>query len=343
MDSSKFIPVKAAVLGDGGWGTAQAIMLAQNGHDVTLWGAFADNIEAIRRDKENRRFLPGVKFPDKLKVTANIGEAVKGASIVVMASPSQFLRGTLNAFKPYFKREKQILLDISKGIEVGTLLRMSELTAEILGKAKYAVLSGPSHAEEVSRNIPTAVVAASNDLRIAKHIQSVFMNDMFRVYTSRDVAGVELGGALKNVYAVAAGMLDGMGLGDNTKAALMTRGIAEMARLGKRLNGQQKTFSGLSGAGDLIVTCTSKHSRNNRAGQLIGQGVPALEAIEQIGTVEGYECVKIALKLAREKDVDIPIFEQLYKICYEGLTPKEALQVLMQRPQRHEQECYWEV
>ena len=243
---------KITVLGDGGWGTALAMTLLKNDHSVTLWGPFEDNIEAIRSTRKNR-FLPGVDLPAELNATSNIAEAVDGAELVVLASPSQFMRGTLNMFKEYFVPEQMVLVNVAKGIETDTLKCMHEICGEILGEnLKYAALSGPSHAEEVSRGVPTAVVAASENIGIAKLVQETFMSDNFRVYTSRDVISLELGGALKNVLAIAAGIIDGMNLGDNPKAALITRGIAEMARLGVALGGRRETFAGLSGIGDLL-------------------------------------------------------------------------------------------
>lgn len=327
---------KATVLGDGAWGTALAMVLTQNGHDVTLWAAFQENVEAILRDGENKRFLPGVKLPSSLHVTQDIQTAAN-SDLLVLASPSQYLRGTLKQFKPFWRKE-QILVDISKGIEVDTLLRMSELTESVLGRARYVALSGPSHAEEVSRGIPTAVVVASRDLSDAKSVQNAFMNETFRVYTCHDMVGVELGGALKNVYAIAAGILDGIGLGDNTKAALMTRGIAEMARLGKALGGQRRTFSGLSGVGDLIVTCMSRHSRNRFVGEELGKGRPLDEIIQSMNRVvaEGVKTCVSARDLAVKAGVDTPIVNAVYDVLYHGRKPKDMVLELMTRKAKPE-------
>ena len=262
---------KITILGDGGWGTALALTTLQNDSETTLWGPFEDNIEAIRTTHKNR-FLPGVDLPENLKATSSISEAVQNAEIVVLASPSQFMRGTLNMLREYFVPEQMVLVNVAKGIETDTLKCMHEICAEILGdNLKYVTLSGPSHAEEVARGIPTAVVSASENIGLAKLVQETFMTRNFRIYTSRDVISVELGGALKNVLAIAAGILDGMQLGDNPKAALMTRGIAEMARLGVALGGKRETFAGLSGIGDLIVTCMIRHSRNRHVGDKLAR------------------------------------------------------------------------
>ena len=332
--------IHAAVLGDGAWGTALALVLHANGHRTTLWGAFRDNIENIRRDAENRRFLPGVPLGPGILPTDSMEEAAAEADLIVLASPSQYLRGTLEKLKPFFRRDRQIITDISKGIETGTLLRMSELVEEVLGKTRYSVLSGPSHAEEVSRGIPTAVVTASQSPDTARFVQSVFINDNFRVYTSRDVTGVELGGALKNVFAIAAGMIDGIGLGDNTKAALMTRGIAEMARLGKALGGQRRTFSGLSGIGDLIVTCMSRHSRNRHVGEELGRGKKLDQITAEMGMVvaEGVKTAISAHMLAGRKQCETPIINEVFNVLYNDLSPKDAVADLMNRTARDEED-----
>ncbi len=338
MPSKPLKSIHAAVLGDGAWGTALSLVLHANGHRTTLWGAFRDNIERIRRDAENRQFLPGVPLPPEILPTDSMEEAAADADLIVLASPSQYLRGTLEKLKPFFRRDRQIITDISKGIETGTLLRMSELVEEVLGKTRYSVLSGPSHAEEVSRGIPTAVVTASRSPDTARFVQSVFINDSFRVYTSRDVTGVELGGALKNVFAIAAGMIDGIGLGDNTKAALMTRGIAEMARLGKALGGQRRTFSGLSGIGDLIVTCMSRHSRNRYVGEELGKGRKLEEIIRSMNMVvaEGVKTCEAAESLTRKLGVEAPIIHATYQVVHDGRDPRAAANELMTRKARSE-------
>ncbi len=326
------------VLGDGGWGTALAMTAHRNGHHVIVWGAFQDNVDQVNATHENTRFLKGVTLPEDMLFTTDMQLAVKEADIVVLASPSQYLRGTLTKFQPYFKREKHILLDISKGIEQKTLLRMSELCESLLGQSRYVVLSGPSHAEEVSRKIPTAIVAASHDNAAAKQVQQAFMNEYFRVYTARDVLSVELGGSLKNVYAIAAGIIDGAGWGDNTKAALMTRGITEMARLGQKLGGKRNTFSGLSGIGDLIVTCMSQHSRNRHVGEELGKGRNLEEIIKSMNMVvaEGVQTCEGAYFLARQANVETPIIDGIYEILYNNRKPQEILRELMTRKAKRE-------
>ena len=331
---------KAVVLGDGAWGTALALVLHANGNDVCLWGPFAENIELVRVKRENVKFLPGVPVPEGLRLESDIAKAVAGAKIVVLASPSQYMRATLERFKPHFDRQGQILVNIAKGIENDSLKRMSELCKEVLGDSKYVCLSGPSHAEEVSRKIPTAIVAASNDADVAKFVQGSFMNRSLRVYTSPDVCGVELGGSIKNVLAIAAGIIDGMGLGDNTKAALMTRGVAEMARLGIALGGRRETFSGLSGLGDLIVTCISRHSRNRHVGEDLGKGKSIDEIIASMGMVvaEGVKTAKSLRELSTRLKVETPIAEAVYSVIYEGKNPSIALDELMTRKAKDEHE-----
>ena len=331
---------KITVLGDGGWGTALAMTLLKNDHSVTLWGPFEDNIEAIRSTRKNR-FLPGVDLPAELNATSNIAEAVDGAELVVLASPSQFMRGTLNMFKEYFVPEQMVLVNVAKGIETDTLKCMHEICGEILGEnLKYAALSGPSHAEEVSRGVPTAVVAASENIGIAKLVQETFMSDNFRVYTSRDVISLELGGALKNVLAIAAGIIDGMNLGDNPKAALITRGIAEMARLGVALGGRRETFAGLSGIGDLIVTCMSRHSRNRHVGEELGRGKTLEEITREMGMVvaEGVKTAISAHMLAQRKNCDTPIINAVFNVLYNNLSARDAVRALMTRDARDEED-----
>ena len=339
MVRKKNTVMKIAVLGDGGWGTALALTAYHNGHDVIVWGAFQENVDAVNRDHKNR-FLAGVDLPHDLPFTTDMKEAVSGAQLVVLASPSQYLRGTVTALAPYLDRENQIVVDISKGIEVGTLLRMSELCESILGKTRYVVLSGPSHAEEVSRKVPTAVVAASQDAAAAKMVQKAFMNGVFRVYTAKDIVGVELGGALKNVFAIAAGIIDGAGMGDNTKAALMTRGITEMARLGVKLGGQRRTFSGLSGIGDLIVTCMSRHSRNRYVGEELGKGRTLDEIIRSMNMVvaEGVKTCEGAYELAQKAGVETPIVNGIYEVLYRNRKPLDVLADLMNRKAKPEQD-----
>lgn len=329
--------MKIAVLGDGGWGTALALTAHRNGHDVIVWGAFQDNVDAVNASHTNR-FLPGVDLPEDLPFTADMEKAVTGAVIVMLASPSQYLRGTLERLAPYLDRKKQIVMDISKGVETGTLLRMSELCDEILGKTRYVAFSGPSHAEEVARKIPTAIVAASRSTAAAETVRNAFMNDFLRIYTARDVVGVELGGALKNVFAIAAGIIDGAGLGDNTKAALMTRAITEMARLGEKLGGRKQTFNGLSGIGDLIVTCMSRHSRNRYVGEELGKGRKLDEIIESMNMVvaEGVKTCDAAYALAQKANVEMPLLEGVYNVLYKNMRPADVLHGLMTRKAKPE-------
>lgn len=331
---------KITILGDGGWGTALALTTLQNNTETTLWGPFEDNIEAIRTTHKNR-FLPGVDLPENLKATSSISEALQNAEIVVLASPSQFMRGTLNMLREYFVPEQMVLVNVAKGIETDTLKCMHEICAEILGdNLKYVTLSGPSHAEEVARGIPTAVVSASENIGLAKLVQETFMTRNFRIYTSRDVISVELGGALKNVLAIAAGILDGMQLGDNPKAALMTRGIAEMARLGVALGGKRETFAGLSGIGDLIVTCMSRHSRNRHVGEELGRGKTLEQITSEMGMVvaEGVKTAISAHMLAQRKNCETPIINAVFNVLYNNLSAKDAAYGLMTREPRDEED-----
>lgn len=325
--------MKIAVLGDGAWGTALALNLHRNHHQVAVWSAFAENAEYVTKHHENKKFLPGVKIPADILYTPDMGSIAGEADLILLGTPSQYLRGTLMQLKKYIQPERQMVVNIAKGIEVKTHLRMSQLCEEILGPTKYTAISGPSHAEEVSRNIPTLVTAASKDIRIAKKIQSIFMNEYFRVYTSSDLVGVELGGALKNVYAVAAGILDGIGLGDNTKAALMTRGIVELARLGVKLGGRKSTFSGLSGIGDLIVTCTSKHSRNRFVGEELGKGRKLDEIIQSMNgmVAEGVKTCESAKELADSVNVETPLVSGVYEVLFHNRPAKEIIFELMTR------------
>lgn len=332
-------PIHVTVLGDGAWGTALALVLTANRHAVTLWGPFPENLRTIVRTGMNP-FLKGMSLPPELKIEEDIGKAVGDAELVVLAAPSQYMRGTLQKLQPHFRKEQYPLLNIAKGIETGSLLRMSEVCEQVLGDCRYAVLSGPSLAEEVAHRIPTAVVVASQDLALAKSIQAVFMNEFFRVYTGTDWIGVELGGSLKNVYAIAAGIIDGMGLGDNPKAALMTRAIAELSRLGIALGGKAQTFAGLSGIGDLIVTCMSRHSRNHFVGEELGKGRNAAEITASMGMVvaEGVKTSESALGLSRKLGVETPLVETIHDIIYNGKPPREAVTELMTRKAKNEEE-----
>lgn len=330
--------MKITVMSDGAWGTALATVLCANGHEVSMWGPFADYLAEMDRTRENKRFLPGVKLPEQLKIVPDAGTAVENSDILLLASPTQYMRGVLSQLKPHFKPEQHALLNVAKGIENGTLLRVSQMCREVLGECRYAVLSGPSHAEEVARQAPTAVVTASEIPELAETIQQLFMNSYFRVYTCDDVISVELGGALKNVMAIAAGVIDGMGIGDNPKAALITRGIAEMSRLGVALGGNAITFSGLSGIGDLIVTCTSGHSRNRHVGEELGRGKKISDILAAMGMVvaEGVATAKSVHDLVTKLPIETPISTQVYEVLYEEKDPKAAIHELMTRKARSE-------
>lgn len=328
-----------SVIGSGSWGTAIASLLAGKGESVCLWSYFPEESARLKQDLENKEFLPGVDLSKIEQFTSSLEEAATGMDLLVTAVPSHLMRNTLKNLSPFVK-EGQRIVNISKGLEPSSLKRISEIFEEEVPQAKLAVMSGPSHAEEVGKgNIPTTNVVASEDIELAEYVQTVFMAPYFRVYTGNDVIGVELGGALKNVIALCAGVVDGLGFGDNTKAALMTRGLAEMTRLGVRMGARPETFSGLSGVGDLIVTCTSMHSRNHRYGILIGQGVPAEEAKEQIHmVVEGINTCDAAYHLAKQYDVEMPIVNQAYAILFEGKDAKNAVAALMGRDRKSESE-----
>lgn len=322
--------MKIAILGSGGWGLALACTCARLGHDVTVWSKFKDEIDTILRTGELRAKLPGVIIPDTVKLTTDISCA-KDKDIVLVGIPVKFVREVCNQAKPYVSKES-IMVSTSKGLEDGSMKRMSEILKEVFPDNTVAVLTGPSHAEELGRGIPTAVVVASESIEAAKLIQKTFSDNVLRLYVNSDVIGCEIGGAIKNVIALCCGVIEGLGLGDNTRAALMTRGLSEITRLGTAMGGKADTFSGLAGVGDLIVTCTSMHSRNFRAGILIGQGVSPQEALFRVGTVEGYACAAAALKLSKKYDVNMPITEEINRILFEGKPPKSAIGDLMGRP-----------
>ena len=322
--------MKIAILGSGGWGLALACTCARLGHDVTVWSKFKDEIDTIIRTGELRAKLPGVIIPDTVKLTTDISCA-GDKDIVLVGIPVKFVREVCNQAKPYVGKDS-IMVSSSKGLEEGSLKRMSEVIKEVFPDNTVAVLTGPSHAEELGRGIPTAVVAASEDTDAAKLIQKTFSDNVLRLYVNSDVICCEIGGAIKNVIALCCGFIEGLGLGDNTRAALMTRGLSEITRLGIAMGGKADTFSGLAGVGDLIVTCTSMHSRNFRAGILIGQGVSPQEAVLRVGTVEGYACAAAALKLAKKYDVNMPITEEINRILFEDKSPKSAIGDLMGRP-----------
>lgn len=327
--------MKATVIGDGGWGTALAMVLERNGHDVTVWGPFLESIEEIKTSGENKTYLPGVKVPPSIHWTSDREEAVQDAELVVLVVPSRFYKPVIESFKPYLSKDR-LIVSATKGIDEQTHERMSAVAEQILGRP-IAVLSGPSHAEEVARSVPSAVAIAAKNHAAAEQIQSFFVNDTFRVYTLDDVVGVELGGALKNVVAIAAGMGDGMGFGDNSKAALITRGIAEITRLGVALGAKAETFSGLSGIGDLIVTCMSKHSRNRSVGERLGKGETLEEIMNSMKMVaEGVWNCQAAKELADELGVSVPITEQVNAVIHEGKDPRQAVMALMSRAPKPE-------
>lgn len=331
---------KIMILGGGSWGTALASLLAKNKEEVFFWVRNKEQFKSIKETRENKKYLPNIKIPDRVKVVNSYREAIDICNIVVLAIPSQNIRGLLVELKDYLSNST-LVVNVSKGIEQKTLKTISEVCKEIIPNNPYIVLSGPSHAEEVGKDLPTTVVAASENKNYAKKIQEIFTSNTFRVYTNEDVKGVELGGSLKNVIAIASGISDGLGYGDNTKAALMNRGIIEISRLADKLGADKMTFLGLAGIGDLIVTCTSMHSRNRRAGILIGKGKSVEEAIKEVGmVVEGIYTTEAAFKLAKENNVEMPIVEELYKIIYEGKKAKESVDSLMTRDKKDELNHY---
>ncbi|MCB2213239.1 NAD(P)-dependent glycerol-3-phosphate dehydrogenase [bacterium] len=330
-----------SILGAGSWGTALAIMLAeQSEHRVRLWEFRPDAAMQLQKDRENREFLPGPPFPDALHVTADVSEAVDGADVMLMVVPAQVVRQVLKQIDPEQVRNATII-GAAKGIEEGTLLRMSEVTAEILGEDvldRYLVLSGPSHAEEVSRGIPTTVVTAGPNLALSEKVQHWMSCPTFRVYAGDDLVGVELGGALKNIIALATGMCDGLGFGDNTRGALMTRGLHEITRLGVALGGQRETFAGLSGMGDMITTCTSRHSRNRFVGEQLGKGRTLDDILKNMTMVaEGVTTTHAGYKLGQKLGVELPIVDKVNEILFEGLDAKTAVVELMTRSLKVEQ------
>lgn len=327
---------KVAVLGAGSWGVALAVLLHKNGNEVTLWSKLDDEIDMLKKEREHKEKLPGVKLPEDMLLTSDLDVAVKGRKLLVMAVPSSFVRSTANSLRQ-IAAPGQIIVNVAKGIEEKTLMTLSQIIEEEVPQAEVAVLSGPSHAEEVGRGIPTTIVVGAHRKKTAEYIQNLFMNEVFRVYTSPDILGIELGAALKNVVALAAGIADGLGYGDNTKAALITRGIAEIARLGTAMGGKFETFCGLSGIGDLIVTCASMHSRNRRAGILIGKGYTMEEAMAEVKmVVEGVYSAKAAMSLAHKYDVQLPIIEQVNAVLFEQKPAAEAVRELMIRDKKIE-------
>ncbi|MHB1127289.1 MAG: NAD(P)H-dependent glycerol-3-phosphate dehydrogenase [Bacillota bacterium] len=332
---------KVAVLGAGSWGTALAMLLAQKKYQVWLWARREEHAASIAATRENLNFLPGVIIPESIRITARLTEAVAGAAIIVLSVPSHGVREMASLLVPVIDRNA-VVINTAKGLEPDTLMRLSQVIAQELPdgmEQQVATLSGPSHAEEVSRNIPTTVVVAARLRRVAELAQEVMMSPHFRVYTNPDVIGVELGGALKNIIALATGIIDGMGLGDNTRAALMTRGLAEIARLGMKMGAQPLTFAGLAGVGDLIVTCTSMHSRNRRAGILLGQGLSLEKTLAEVGmVVEGVRTTEAAYRLAKTYQVEMPITNEVYRVLFQGQDPSQGVANLMGRGKTQEVE-----
>ncbi|MDU3457666.1 MAG: NAD(P)H-dependent glycerol-3-phosphate dehydrogenase [Peptoniphilus sp.] len=328
--------MKITLCGGGSWGTAIARLLSNKGHELNFYIRNKEVIEDIRKNKENTKYLPGAKFEKEINLTNNLDSVLEDIDVFIIAVPTSSIREVLTSIKDKISKDV-IIVNLSKGIEVESLDRISEISSEILKDNPFVALSGPSHAEEVGRDIPTTLVASSENLKVAQTIQHEFSTPIFRIYTNPDLVGVEMGGALKNIIALAAGMNDGLAYGDNSKAALMTRGIYEMSKLGISLGANPHTFNGLSGIGDLIVTCTSMHSRNRRAGILIGEGKSMEEACNEVGqVVEGVKTVKSAYKLAKLKNIEMPITNALYKVLYEGYDPNKAVYELMTRENKDE-------
>lgn len=325
-----------SIIGAGSWGIALASLLHKNGHRITVWSAIREEIDMLLREHEHKEKLPGVKLPEDMVFTVDLESAIKGKDVLVLAVPSSYTRSTSRNMREYVQ-DGQIVVNVAKGIEEQSLLTLSQIIEEEIPQAKVAVLSGPSHAEEVGRGLPTTIVVGAREKETAEYLQNIFMNEVFRVYISPDVLGIELGAALKNVVALAAGIADGLGYGDNTKAALITRGITEIARLGTAMGGRFETFCGLTGIGDLIVTCASMHSRNRRAGILIGKGYSMEEAMKEVKmVVEGVYSAKAAMSLARKYGVQIPIIEQVNAILFDGKEAGDAVKELMIRDKKLE-------
>ncbi len=325
-----------SIIGAGSWGTALAVLLTNNGHKVTIWSVLPDEVEMLKTERENKNKLPGVLLDEKVQVTGDLEESLRAPDVVILAVPSPYTRGTAAKMRPYV-RDGQIIVNVAKGIEEATLSTQTDIVSQEIPWAETAVLSGPSHAEEVGRLIPTTCVVSAKKRRTAEYLQGLFMSPVFRVYTTPDMLGVELGGSLKNVIALAAGTADGLGYGDNTKAALITRGIAEICRLGTAMGARMETFYGLSGIGDLIVTCASVHSRNRKAGYLLGRGFTMEQAMEEVKMiVEGVYSAKAAAALAEKYHVEMPIVAEVNKVLFEGKSAAEAVRDLMIRDKKVE-------
>lgn len=333
---------KVGIMGAGSWGTALSLLLNNNGHEVTVWSIDKKEVQMLQSEHEHKSKLPGVVLPEKICFTNDLEEGMKDKDFLVLAVPSVFTRNTARSMKPFLK-DGQIIVNVAKGIEEDTLMTLSEQIEEELPTADVAVLSGPSHAEEVSRCLPTICVVGAKTRETAEYLQAAFMNEVFRVYISSDILGIEIGGSLKNVIALAAGIADGLGYGDNTKAALITRGITEIARLGVAMGGKAESFYGLTGIGDLIVTCASVHSRNRKAGFLMGQGKSMKEAMDEVQMiVEGVYSAKAGLALAKKYGESMPIVEQINRVLFEDKNPAEAVRELMLRDASMEStELYW--
>ncbi len=327
--------MKIAVLGAGSFGTSLAVQLCLKGHETVLWSRNQAQADMMSMTGGNHKYLPGIELPKDLAVTSELAAALDGSDIQVFAVPAQAFRGLLNEVAEI--REELDIVDVAKGIELSSLKRLSEVCGEVCPTARYACLSGPSHAEEVARFLPTTVTVSSDDREFALEVQKLFMSDNFRVYTNNDIVGAELGGALKNIIALGTGVCDGIGLGDNSKAALMTRGLAEMIRLGEAIGAKPETFAGLTGLGDLIVTCTSMHSRNRRCGILIGQGLPVADAVKKVGmVVEGITTTQAAYELAKKYNIEMPITELMHRLIEGEVTAEECVGLLMGRKEKHE-------
>ena len=327
---------KVSVLGAGSWGTALSLLLCKNGHEVTLWSALEDEVRMLCEKREHESKLPGVRLPEDMKITADLEDSLQDPDVAVLAVPSPFTRSTAHRMAPFVKKG-QIIVNVAKGVEEHTLMTLSEIISEEIPQADVCVLSGPSHAEEVGKGLPTTCVVSAEKRETAEYLQGIFMSPVFRVYTTPDILGVELGGALKNVIALAAGTADGLGYGDNTKAALITRGIAEISRLGTKMGARAETFYGLSGIGDLVVTCASVHSRNRKAGYLMGKGYTMQEAMDEVKmVVEGVYSGRAAKSLAEKYQVEMPIIEEVNKVLFEDKPAADAVRDLMLRDKKVE-------
>lgn len=331
---------KIGIVGAGSWGIALSVLLHKNGHEVAVWSIIKEEVEMLREKREHEAKLPGVKLPEDMVFTDDIQEIARDKDVLILAVPSPYTRSTSKMLSPYVKKG-QLIVNVAKGVEDNTFDTLTDIVEEEIPQAEAAVLSGPSHAEEVGRGLPTTCVVGAKSKKTAEYLQNIFISPVFRVYTSPDMLGIELGGALKNVIALAAGMADGLGYGDNTKAALITRGISEISRLGMAMGGNPKTFYGLTGIGDLIVTCASVHSRNRKAGYLIGKGYTMEQAMDEVKMiVEGVYSAKAARGLAKKYNVEMPIVEQVNKILFEGKKADEAVNELMLRDRKEENDDF---